>query len=175
MFRKGCALVSSNQPERPTVTLSVNGRLCVYGFHTFSSIQSLAEVLLLTIRKNSVEDICGNTSCLCWSRLKATRYSQQRSESLELSNSSSVSNPRRSWHLHSYIRETKSEKYISWCLKARWNGSGQFTLEKTYRVGSKAKVMFFMKYMPFLCSPGSWRHIWCWNVQMALSGTLLSP
>lgn len=60
MFRKGCALVSSNQPERPTVTLSVNGRLCVYGFHTFFSIQSLAEVLLLTIRKNSVEDICGN-------------------------------------------------------------------------------------------------------------------
>lgn len=122
--------MSSVRPECPSVTLGVNGRLCVYGFRTFSSIQSSAEVLFLTIRKDSEEDTCGNTSCLRWSRLKATRYSQQRSETLKLSNSSSVSNPRLSWHLHSYIRETKSEKYTSRCLKARRNGSGQFSLPR---------------------------------------------
>lgn len=42
----------SEQRKDPTATLSVNGRLCVCGFHTFSSIQSSVKVLFLTIRKD---------------------------------------------------------------------------------------------------------------------------
>lgn len=76
--------------------------------------------------------------------MKASRYSWRRSESVMLSNSSSVSNWRPRWHLHRYTEGINTQKNLSLHSRACWFEN---------HAESKANVLFFIKNMCNFCVP----------------------